>query len=388
MRGSAIALFVAANAFCTAATGATLSALFSDQTTDQVLFAADLNNDGDANDAGEIRVFFDDSNGSALNMPTNNVFQLTQSAAGDVYVGDGSSDTVYRLRDRNGDDDAQDAGEASVWFSSANANGFALQTANGIAVGGDGAVYVVEADTLANPNGDVVYRTTDLNGDGDANDAGESSVWLDLGALDPSSSPFEITFDGDAAFITDTAGGSPRIYRAEDIDGNGAVEMSEVVEYVAQGDAPFALSLSASAGNLFAQDLFTDGLIKYTDVDGNGLIDVASEATNVWDPTGFVNGAIFDFAIKGSSGFVISNEFNDDDKVLSLFDLNGDGDFLDANETQSFVLFSEQGTYPLRPRSVAFYSSVTPVPLPASFLFLTVALGSFGVWRRRAIASF
>lgn len=349
-----------------------------------MVFAADLNNDGDANDAGETRVFFDASNASGLAAPTGNVFQLTQSQNGDVFVGDGDTDTVYRLRDLNGNDTAQDAGEASVWFSSHNANGFALQTANGVAVGGDGAIYIVEADTLGNPAGDVVYRTEDLNGDGDANDIGESAIWLDLGALDPSSSPFEITFDGNAAFIADTAGGTPRIYRAEDSDGSGSVDMTEVVEYVPQGDAPFALALSASDGDLFAQDLFTDGLIKFTDLDGNGLIDVTSEAFDIWSPVGILDGAIFDFVIDGDRGLVPSNEFNDNDQIVALFDLNGDGDFFDAGETQTFLSFADQGTFPQRPRSVTFYSSVAPIPLPASALLLIGALGGLGVWRKRS----
>lgn len=383
MGRSTMAITLAAATFGLPASAATIQALFSDQTTDQVLYIADLNGDGDTNDADEVQVFFDENNASGITTPTNNVFQLAQSQTGDVYIGDGDTDTVYRLRDLNGNDNAQDADEASVWFSSENENGFALQTANGIAVGGDGAIYVVEADTVGKPDGDVVYRTEDLNGDGDANDAGESVIWLDLTALDASSSPFEITFDGDTAFITDTAGGSPRIYRAEDSNGNGTIDASEVVQYVAEGDAPFALALSASDGDLFAQDLFTDGLIRYTDLNGDGVIDVTTEAVNVWDPTGFLDGAIFDFAIEGDRGLVPSNSFDGDDSIVALRDLNGDGDFLDAGETQTLLLFSEEGNFPLRPRSVAFYSSVTAVPMPASIFLLAGAFGGLGFLKRR-----
>ncbi|WP_424973571.1 hypothetical protein [Dinoroseobacter sp. S124A] len=383
MGRSPLAIFIATTALTSPAVAATTQALFSDQTTDQVIYAADLNGDGDTNDAGETKVFFDADDASGLVAPTGNVIQLTQSEAGDVYVGDGASDTVYRLRDLNGNDTAQDAGEASVWFSSDNANGFALQTANGVAVGGDGAVYIVEADTVGNPAGDVVYRTEDLNGDGDANDPGESAIWLDLGALDASSSPFEIAFDGDTAYITDTAGGSPRIYRAEDLDGDGTIGGAEVVEYVAQGDAPFALALAAEDGDLFAQDLFTDGLIRYTDLNGDGLIDVSTEAFELWDPLGFVDGAIFDFAIEDGRGLIPSNDFNDNDEILLLTDLNGDGDFLDDGETTSLLLASEQGSLPQRPRSVLFYDSMAPVPLPASALLLIGALGLLGARARR-----
>lgn len=381
MRRITIAAAAASLSFGAQASASTFQVLFSDQTTDQVLYAADLNGDGDANDIGETRVFFDQDNASGLASPTGNVFQLTQSDNGDVYIGDGSTDTVYRLRDLNGNDDAQDAGEATVWFSADNADGLTLNTANGVAVGGDGAVYVVEADTRGNPTGDFVYRTQDLNGDGDANDAGESSVWLDLTALDASSSPFEITFEGDTAFISDTAGGNPRIYRAEDSNGDGAVDSSEVVEYVAQGDAPFALALSAAGADLFAQDLFTDGLIRYTDLNLDGEIDITTEAFTVWDPTGIFDGATFDFAVEGDRGLVPSNEFNGNDQIVAIFDLNGDGDFLDTGETQSFLSFNEQGSFPLRPRAVTFYNSPAPVPLPASGLLLIASLAGFGVWR-------
>ena len=107
------------------------------------------------------------------------------------------------------------------------------------------------------------------------------------------------------------------------------------------------------------------------------------EAFNIWDAAGFTDGAIFDFAIDGDRGLVPSNQFDDNDTILALLDINGDGDFLDAGETQTFLLFSEQGDYPQRPRSVAFYNSVTPVPLPASILFLTAALGGLGLLKRR-----
>lgn len=378
-----LAVLAATTALCTTAHAATVQALFSDQTKDQVLFAKDLNGDGDTNDPGEVTVFFDGNNGSGLTAPTRNVFQLVQSKAGDVYVGDGTSDTVYRLRDRNGDNNAQGAGEASVWFSANNAGGLPLQTANGVAEGPDGAIYIVQADTKGKPTRDVVYRTQDLNGDGDANDPGEATVWLDLTALSSSSSPFEISFDKGVAYIADTSGGSPRIYRAEDKDGDGKVDASEVRQFVQAKDKIFALSVEASNGNLFSYDFFKDALVRYTDLNGNGVIDIDTERFVAWDASKIIDGAVFDFSIKGNRGFVTVNDFNNNDKLFSLVDLNGDGDFMDPGEYSAFLTFSEQGTYPLRPRSIISYQSVAPVPLPASAVLLAGALGALGLRRRK-----
>lgn len=70
----------------------------------------DLNLDGDANDAGEVTLFFDGSSTSgATNFP-----KIVGLAAWDdtVYVGSLSNDTViFALRDLNGDGDAMDFGE-------------------------------------------------------------------------------------------------------------------------------------------------------------------------------------------------------------------------------------------------------------------------------------
>lgn len=369
-------IFVASTALGAPAGAASVAALFSDQTTDEVLFVGDLNGDGDANDPGELTVFFDGGNASGLVAPTGNIYSMAQGRSGNVFVGDGDTDAVYRLRDLNGDGDAQGAGEASVWFSAGNAEGMPLQTPNGVVEGPDGAIYIVQADTVGTPTRDVVYRTEDLNGDGDANDAGEVSVWLDLGALSEGSSAFDIAFDGSVAYIADTAGGSPRVYRAEDIDGNGSIDAGEVNEFVRSVDDIFSMSVAASDGDVFSYDFQGDLLARYADLDGNGEIDVAVERFDIWDAAPFADGAVFDFDIDGGNALIIVNSFDGDDSLLRLTDLNGDGDFLDAGETTALLLFSEQGAYPRRPRSVIFYdgAALAPVPLPASALLLSAAL--------------
>jgi hypothetical protein len=78
--------------------------------------ARDLNGDFDANDAGEVNLFYD---GSATGpLPGNAQFAkiVGMKAIGDwVYVASVSNgDRISRLRDMNGDGDAMDAGEAEL----------------------------------------------------------------------------------------------------------------------------------------------------------------------------------------------------------------------------------------------------------------------------------
>src|SRR5690349_12515783 len=94
-----------------------ISFLYGDFTLEAVYLARDLNRDGDLRDAGELAVFFDGTNASGLAAPAGSVLDLSYAPGGDVLYGDNPTDSVYRLRDRNGDGDAQDAGEAKVWFS-------------------------------------------------------------------------------------------------------------------------------------------------------------------------------------------------------------------------------------------------------------------------------
>lgn len=383
------------------ALAATLSPfLVADQTRDEIQLATDLNGDGDANDAGEVKTFFSAANASGLTAPTGNIFVLGQSRSGAVFAGDGTTDTIYRLQDRNRNGTADDAGEASVWFSgAANAAGLRLNTPNGIAQGPDGAIYVVEADTVGSPTGDWVYRTRDLNRDGDANDAGEATRWLDLKALNAGSSPFEIRFDGDTAYVIDSAGALPNtIYTARDADGNGVVEGAEVTVFAtdATTGATFDFAMDVGLGSVWTwQWLPANGLssvFRLTDLDLSGTI-APSEVREVWntsllDPL-YTFFAGFGLALNDTTGEILitSNDTGAQGKwVTRLLDLDGDGAFWGVGESRVVLSALEQGSLPQRPRNVAFYTP-TPVPLPASLPLMIAALGGTVLWRRNARAA-
>lgn len=343
--------------------------LLGDQRTDQVLLLQDLNGDGDSQDVGEITVFFDETNASGLTDPTGNVFAVHQASDKSVYVGDGNTDAVYRLVDSDEDGDANDAGEAQIWFSGANAEGLTLPTPNGIAEGPDGAIFVVNAGTGSAPT-DAIYRTEDLNGDGDAQDAGEARLWLDLSTVIPTSSAFDISFVGDVAFINDTAGGEPNVVlRIEDIDDSGDISPDEVQEFISDTNT---FGVPIDFGNAVDQDgalltltgIASSGpavIARLKDLDGSGTIDKADEAQEVWNsttlPAALQTFVAFSLAADEDGRITLTSDSN----VLTLADLNADGDYLDAGETM--VAASESSGDPIdRPRAVEFYEGA-PQPI-------------------------
>ena len=344
--------------------------LYGDQTLDAVYLLRDLNGDGDANDEEERQLFFNEDNESGLVNPTASVFNLHQASDGTVYVGDGASDTVYAVRDLNADGDGNDAGEARVWFSADNAEGFSLVTPNGIAEGPDAAIYVVNAGTASSPD-DAVYRTEDLNGDGDANDLGESSLWIDLKTLNPSSSAFDISFADGVAYVTDSVGGDPdTIYRLEDVNGNGVIDADEAKVFIQEGN-PFGVEFDFSNAVQGDSVLTWEALdfagplsvYRLTDLNGSGDIDQADEVREVWNsdllPEGFGAFAGFSIAASENGDVVITSNGSTanpgEDSVYRLVDLNGDGDYKDAGETIVAVSRAIVPDFAVRPRALAYY---------------------------------
>ena len=337
--------------------------------SDKVYLLADSNGDGDAVDAAERIVFFDGDNASGIDTPTGNILNLTQASDGAVYIGDGDSDAVYRLFDLNGDGDANDAGEARVWLSEAgNAAGFTLPTPNGIAQGPDGAIYVVNAGVSSRPQ-DGIYRTVDLNGDGDAEDAGEATLWLDLSAIVPTSSPYDLSFIGARGYLIDPSGGAEdSVYTFEDTDGSGAIEADEFSTFADKTTtgAPIDFTAAADGDSIVVlewldRDDNGHDLVRFSDLDGSGSIDQPNETVTIWNsnllPGVFDTFAAFSVAADGKGRIALTSNDSDafGDNVYILNDLNGDGDYFDIGETNVFAsrAFDEETLE--RPRSLAFY---------------------------------
>jgi hypothetical protein len=356
--------------------------LLGDQSSDQIIHLRDLNGDGDGTDDGERIAFFDATNASGLSAPTGNVFAIHQAPDGTVFAGDGDTDSVYALRDMNGDGDANDAGEASLWFSAENAAGLPFVTPNGIATGAAGAVYVVNAGVIAGPVDDVIYRTVDMNGDGDANDLGEATVWLDLQTLNVKSSAFDLSFAGTVAYLSDTNGTDPdTINRIEDLNGNGVIDAGEAKIFIADGNpfgAPVDFAHAVAGGSVYTWELTASGGVSHvyrlTDLNGSGDIDQAAEAVEVWNtsklPAGFDNQVGFAIAAAENGDLVVASNGGaaNQRNVVRLTDLNGDGDYFDGGETIILASNALDAAVGLRPRSLAFYQDGTPDPHPLTYV--------------------
>ncbi len=359
-------------------------ALVGDMTLDQIYLARDLNADGDADDLGESWVYFDGTNGSGLVDPSNGVYTIFESISGYQFFGDGPADTVFRMRDLNGDWDAQDAGEANVWFSSGdNYHGFLLPSPQGIYQDSTGATFIVNAGTLTS-GADALYRTVDLNGDGDANDENEATLWMDIaGFLD--TAPFQLSVMNDAVYFADTVG-ADEIHRAADMNGNGVIEVGEFNVFATEGT--FGLQVGGTVVNdgtslFIAESSSSDPqkVFRLTDLNASDVIDDASEVLEVWDescvPDGLLLGATWALSIGPGGELLLASSGTDQkDNIFRLVDLNGDDDFLDAGETIAWATGHGSGVFVDYARSLQYI-----VPEPGTLTLLGV--GALALVRRR-----
>ena len=339
--------------------------------SDKLYLLVDNNGDGDAADEGERIVFYDQSNAEGLGdgNPTGNILNVAQASDLSVYFGDGDTDAVYRLIDTNDDGDANDKGESTLWFSEAdNAAGFTLPTPNGIAEGADGAIYIVNAGVSSRPS-DAIYRTEDLNGDGDANDEGEATMWLDLSEFVPTSSPYDLSFIGDRGYLIDPSGGAEdSIYTFRDDDGSGTIDAGEFSVFATKTDtgAPIDFTAAADGESMVVwewldRDTGVYSVVRLEDLDGSGSIDQPNETVEIWNtnelPGVFDTFAGFSIAATGNGQIALTSNASDasGDNVYILTDLNGDGDYFDTGESNVLASRALDGDTLHRPRSLEFY---------------------------------
>ena len=171
--------------------------------TNTIVRLQDLNNDGDALDAGERTVW-----GGSLTNPRG----ISGDGAGGFFVTDITDDTILRLSDNNNDGDALDAGEQILYAENINGATTPLFTPNGVFVT---AFF-----------GDTIHQLTDINNDGDALDIGENVI------ITPAiNEPLGLILDGEGGlFVSSRADDS--VYHIEDQNNDGDfLDVAEVLSY-------------------------------------------------------------------------------------------------------------------------------------------------------------
>lgn len=299
----------------------------TDSSNDRVTRLRDLNFDGDYDDVGEAQIFYDDAIGP-WPLSLNNY--ISSRADGSLWISEAGTDQILVMRDLNGDGDAHDANEAVEYFAALfNANGLLMPTPQGMAW--QGSVLYVANSQAGSSGKDTILRFEDLNNDGDAMDAGESSEYyvssdLSLGGAGGDSLPQDVQVGLDGALYYLDAGSTgviPKgIYRLVDLDSSGAIDApAEVTPFfipTALGATPFYWNVEQdSAGYWYLADTGNDVIWRAFDANGDNVIDPVTEAVQWWvSPS---SSLIWDVRV-GADGLLYVGETQNNDRFFTMLD--------------------------------------------------------------------
>jgi hypothetical protein len=258
----------------------------------------DLNGDGDALDVGEKTLWAEGSWSYSPNLARY---------GGGLLASTGSGNQILKLEDLNGDGDALDVGESVVW-----GNGLGYDVGS-IAVAAGGAVYGTDISY------NRVYKFQDLNGDGDAFDAGETSIYAST--LTPHG-----ILAGRGSIMMSVLNS---VLCLRDLDSDGdALDDGEALQYTPNMLSYGAGLLWERTGGYYVADRDIGTVYRVRDLNGDGdaldLMEVMNYADNVY-------GGIYSptcMAPQVGGGFLLG-EYS---RLSLVRDLNGDGDALDLGE--------------------------------------------------------
>jgi hypothetical protein len=328
----------------------------ADSTDDAIYRCRDLTADGDYNDAGEIVAVYQAALGAEpLQLPVG----IARGVDGTLGVSDGGEDSIFLLRDFSGDGDALDPGEFWRFFDGrvgGNASNLLLNSANSLYYEGAAETWW----TINNTGTDGILALKDLDGDGDANDAGESllfwtapaggasdyqpqAVWVEANPV-PQFPPL-----GARAWYVDigTTGVIQKgVYRVFDLNGDGdGDDAGEWAPYfIPPAPAtPFLWSLSRAAdGWFYTADTGNERVWRFRDGNGDGDAQDPGESVVWWQVSGTSN--IWDtWAAADGSLHLIESQAPD--RIQRLFDADMNGSISAAeisnlyDETLSALVF-------------------------------------------------
>ncbi len=261
------------NAIATAEDG---TVYLSDPTAHLVVRLKDVDGDGAAMAANESQVFFSAANGSGIFLALN--WALACSTDGFVYVAQannatGGFDSVMRLRDLNNDGDAEDAGEAVDYARFAVGGAVADSVPSGLAIGNDGTLYYVNNGTSGAVAKGVYRMHDDVIPNGVCTDPGEVSIFFTPTAVPSVTSQYwSLTTDRSGNFfLHDT--GAERIIKFNDLNADLVIQNASesLIYYSVPSASNMWGSALASDGTLFVcEDQSPDRVYALRDLDQNG----------------------------------------------------------------------------------------------------------------------
>lgn len=334
-------------AFLAPLAGAVDIVFVHDQTFDEILRLVDRNGNGDALDPGEATVFIDDSLPPDLGI--DNAQGLVALGPGAILATDNfAPDNIVLARDLNGNGNALDPGEATVWFDGALPGGFTLTNPAELRRRAGGGYFLLDNNTLDTANPEAIYALDDANNDGVISPDEISLVFV----LSPPGASQTTTFD----VVEDDAG---MLYTLDITDPN-QIESIDIIdpeagtkrEWFDSADL-FSLAGYVLAGTVNELEYIPEtgevvfgasslggasAILAAFDEDASGFIDHPREIRVLWSEALSADqpdtGSPRDLWLASDGSLYFTDGLRD--RVWRLIDRNGDGDYNDAGETTIF----------------------------------------------------
>lgn len=325
--------------------GAGEKLLVADRDNDVVWMLHDTNSNGSIEDS-EVSLFWSNANASGTPAP-GTWTAMAIRADGRIGVGDSTQRFVIAMHDFNHDGDAQDLGES--WIVATNTTWNSFGSPSGISFDTRGTMFVNNSGNGGVPV-DGIFKLTDLNADGDCEDnvagvpeRGEYCVVPPLGPGNTAHVPFEMTYLGGILYHRDSGSGVQGVWKTADLDDDGdANDAGEFSGFAINGNAS---GFTFTAGLVIEPDLAreralytiqvvsqADQLIRVIDLNDDGDAMDAGEITLVYS-TAEANYSPTDILCLPDGSVLIGDSTGK--KIYRLTDANNDGLF-DTSERSAW----------------------------------------------------
>lgn len=296
--------------------------------------------------------------GPILGTPT----AITSDLSGRIFViGQSAFPRVFRIVDLNNDGDAQDAGESTVFVDGSQVSNFGNSTANGIAIDPNGTAWVT-SDGAA---GDWVYKFTDIDNNGNAHDAGETVEFYNdaLYASNGGAPLFNVAWAGftpsGVFYMTNAASFHQFVVTLDDVSADGtANDFSDVNVTALIGKCRCARF--GRDGRLYMYNTTTKALVVSNDQNNNDYYSDSGETVTFAQSSASTailqTGQIFDIR---SDGAVVFGDTGTSGNLVIWKDNNQNGVATDPADSTITVPFLGTSFPNAQPRSV-FFMPVEP----------------------------